>query len=261
MLSLPLGIPRPVRIVLWCVLVPLLAIGGYLITGALLMVATGSNSVVAMTLLGVLFAAAVLAVRRLRPRWFEIRESTTPLTESITRSALLVVGATLAAFLAGQTVSLSLYLIVGSEGFEDFAEVQQEHAVVWVLLLTLLAAPLGEEALFRGLIFPLLRRKVSLWVAVGVQAAAFTLVHGNLVQIAASLPLALLLAVLYERTRSLWLCIGVHLGFNLLATFTPIELIAPLVNIPFAIALLTISLWAVVRIGRPGKAEAAFATA
>lgn len=128
---------------------------------------------------------------------------------------------------------------IGSSGFDSFNGTRSETSLVLVLLLTLVAAPLGEEALFRGVIYPLLRRRVGVLAPMTVTALSFAVVHSNVVQLGSALPLAVLLAVVYERTRSLWPCILIHLGFNLAATLVPAAVVVPLVN-PISAFLLTV---------------------
>src|SRR5699024_12270471 len=109
-----------------------------------------------------------------------------------------------------------------------------------VLPLSLVIAPIGEEALLRGLIYPVLRKRVSVLVAVLISATTFALMHGNIVQIAATLPLAVLLALVYERTRSLWPCVLAHVGFNLAATLIPVRVLLIWAN-PFSIGLFMVA--------------------
>jgi uncharacterized protein len=87
-------------------------------------------------------------------------------------------------------------------------------AAVWVVLLGGLAVPLGEELLFRGIGYGSLRR-FGVAVATIVSSLLFALAHGLNVVFLAVLVLAVLNAVLYERTRSIWPCFVTHATFNL----------------------------------------------
>lgn len=77
-----------------------------------------------------------------------------------------------------------------------------------------LAVPLGEELLFRGLAYGVLRR-LGRVVAVVVTAAIFALAHGLNVVFAAAFVLGVVNAVLYERTGSIWPPAAAHAVFNL----------------------------------------------
>ena len=84
---------------------------------------------------------------------------------------------------------------------------------VWLAGLTLLAAPLCEEFIFRGLIQGGLRRSLPAWQAIGLGAAIFAIVHPP----ASMLPvfvLGLCAGAAYERSRSLLAPMLAHAGYN-----------------------------------------------
>ncbi|WP_146113627.1 type II CAAX prenyl endopeptidase Rce1 family protein [Arthrobacter sp. MYb216] len=86
------------------------------------------------------------------------------------------------------------------------------------------AIAVSEEVFFRGVVFRLLRGRWGTAVALGASAILFGLVH--LVNPDASLPGAfaimieagIMLGAAYLATRSLWLAIGVHFGWNFATT-------------------------------------------
>ena len=84
---------------------------------------------------------------------------------------------------------------------------------MWLLGLTVLAAPLCEEFIFRGLIQGGLRRSLPAWQAIGIAAALFAIVHPP----ASMLPvfvLGLCTGLAYERSGSLLAPMLVHAGYN-----------------------------------------------
>jgi ABC-2 type transport system permease protein len=86
-------------------------------------------------------------------------------------------------------------------------------SALWLLLLAVLAAPLFEEFIFRGVLFRGLRRSLGAPSAALASAAVFALVH----PMVAALPvfvLALLAAVAYERSRWLLTPILAHMTYN-----------------------------------------------
>lgn len=87
-------------------------------------------------------------------------------------------------------------------------------AAALVVAIGGLAVPLGEELLFRGLAYGVLRR-LGRVVAVVVTAAIFALAHGLNVVFAAAFVLGVVNAVLYERTGSIWPPAAAHAVFNL----------------------------------------------
>lgn len=77
-----------------------------------------------------------------------------------------------------------------------------------------IAAPLCEEIVFRGYVYPAAKKFAGPWVAMVCSALIFGAAHGSL---AALLPLFIfgcVLVILYEKTGSLWAPIAVHLCFN-----------------------------------------------
>lgn len=90
-----------------------------------------------------------------------------------------------------------------------------------IIAASLIAAPLGEEALVRGFIYPTMRKHLSAPFTIALTACLFALLHGNLVQIVLTLPLGIVLGYLYEQTHDLRVCIGAHMLFNLMTVVLP----------------------------------------
>ena len=85
---------------------------------------------------------------------------------------------------------------------------------------TAIAAAVGEEIVFRGVVYRRLEDRLGTTIALVVSAAAFGLVHaGNpganwASTLAIALESGVLLGLAYAATRSLWLPIGLHFGWN-----------------------------------------------
>ena len=80
-------------------------------------------------------------------------------------------------------------------------------------------AAAAEEALFRGYAFQALVQGIGAWPAVLLSSAAFALAHGrnpsvDAVALANIFAAGVMLGWAYLRTRSLWFCTAVHLGWN-----------------------------------------------
>ncbi|MGE3172353.1 MAG: lysostaphin resistance A-like protein [Planctomycetota bacterium] len=89
----------------------------------------------------------------------------------------------------------------------------------WLLLLAVVAAPVVEEVLFRGMLFQALRRTVSVAVAAGWSALLFAVLHPR----ESWLPvfvLGLCAALLVQRTRFLPAAIAAHAVYNALLVGT-----------------------------------------
>lgn len=89
------------------------------------------------------------------------------------------------------------------------------ETTVLSLIATVLLAPLSEELVCRGVIYRL-AGKISpkFWVANSVQALAFGILHGNLVQGAYAFVLGLILGLVYRQFQNIWFCMLLHGAMN-----------------------------------------------
>jgi membrane protease YdiL (CAAX protease family) len=128
---------------------------------------------------------------------------------------------------------------LGAETMQESVKLLQtteDPALLWLMALAaVLVAPLCEELLFRGYLYPVAKKFTGPWLAACSSALFFAAAHGNL---SALLPLflfGLLLVWIYEKTGSLWAPIAVHFCFNG-ATVT-VQMAARYFNIPLDAAL------------------------
>jgi len=77
-----------------------------------------------------------------------------------------------------------------------------------------IGAPVGEEVFFRGFLYNCAKRRLGLAGGTLLSAAIFALVHFGPLQVIAILPMGILLAVMYERTGSLWVPTIMHATNN-----------------------------------------------
>jgi hypothetical protein len=88
------------------------------------------------------------------------------------------------------------------------------------LLLLAIIAGVGEELIFRGVVFRLLEESFGTVVALAVSAALFGLMHaGNpgataVSTVSIAVEAGVMLAAAYAWSRSLWLPIGIHIAWN-----------------------------------------------
>ena len=87
----------------------------------------------------------------------------------------------------------------------------------WAIMSTVVAAPILEEVLFRGVIFESCRERLGKGGAVLLSALLFGLIHGIPVQIVNAFVVGLILGYIYLRTRSLMSVIVLHAINNGLA--------------------------------------------
>jgi hypothetical protein len=90
----------------------------------------------------------------------------------------------------------------------------------WSPLATAVGAGVGEELVFRGVIFRMTEERLGTAAALIVSSLLFGLVHAANVgattvsTAAIALEAGALLGIAYSASRSLWLPIGLHFGWN-----------------------------------------------
>ncbi len=83
-----------------------------------------------------------------------------------------------------------------------------------MLLMGGLAVPFAEELFFRGVLYQWMRSLMSAWIAIPLNAVIFGALHGDLAVAGATALLGLLLAWFYERSRSIWPSVIIHITNN-----------------------------------------------
>lgn len=92
------------------------------------------------------------------------------------------------------------------------------------VVAVIVAAPLGEEIFFRGMIFGGLRSRLGFWAAAAISSAVFAIVHVQLPLMILMFFVGFGLAFIYERRGSLSASIAAHAAFNVIG-FTLILLV------------------------------------
>lgn len=121
-------------------------------------------------------------------------------------------------WLFGQITASWVFTVTGDSLYETYTNALHNDADVWVsLLLTIVVAPVFEEILFRGVVFPLWSR-LNPWFGLIGSSLVFALMHGTLVHLPATFMTGLLLASAYAMTGKLRTSIMLHVGYNLAAS-------------------------------------------
>ena len=132
------------------------------------------------------------------------------------------VGLYVVAFLVGIVVAYVYQLFTGHQpSSPDQVPLGVTGTWLWITGIgVVLLAPLGEELLFRGMLFRGLRRSLSLWPAAVVSAALFSLGHlegwSFLVLLPPLFCVGVGLALVYDRRQSLLASMSAHATFNLI---------------------------------------------
>ncbi|NKZ00723.1 CPBP family intramembrane glutamic endopeptidase [Nocardiopsis alborubida] len=158
---------------------------------------------------------AVLSV--LAYRWVVRRTEHREVTELSRKGAVAATG-------LGTLIGIGLFgLVIANIAFLGFYQANGVGSVTGALgLLGFMAAvAVGEEVMWRGVLFRIVEERTGTWIALVLTGVLFGLVH--LINPHASLWGAIAIAIeaggmltaAYAATRSLWLPIGLHFGWNL----------------------------------------------
>jgi len=116
------------------------------------------------------------------------------------------------------------YLVNGNlDSLALRSQIVQPQGAGWLsfvvtLLFVGILVPFSEELFFRGAIYTWLRERASMWPAVLISAALFGLGHfDSLGVVAASFVMGVVNAVVFEKTRSIWVPFAIHAANNSLA--------------------------------------------
>lgn len=89
-----------------------------------------------------------------------------------------------------------------------------------LLLAVVLLGPLVEEIMFRGLLYGRFRRGMPAWCAALIASAIFGAMHGQWLWMTYAFVLGVLFCFIYERFRSLYAPLILHMTFNFANVFS-----------------------------------------
>lgn len=145
------------------------------------------------------------------------RHATSPLIAKIHRSSVnIIVTAmvTVVIYMFATTIATWIKILLNAPS--PIQSISDNAPLAAIIILSILVVPIGEEALMRGFVYPVVRQRFSAPVTIALTACLFALLHGNIVQIVLTLPLGIACGLVYEHTHSLITCIGTHMLFNAL---------------------------------------------
>jgi hypothetical protein len=125
----------------------------------------------------------------------------------------------LAGLLVGVTLFCAVYAVLWAFGVARFEGVNGVAGAAIPLAMAMLAG-VGEELIFRGVVFRIVEESCGTLVALAVSAGFFGFAHLSapgataVSTLAIALEAGLLLAAAYLLTRNLWFPIGLHMGWN-----------------------------------------------
>ena len=190
--------------------VPMLVLVAYVCVGAVLIHGFGMDPVLATVLVD--FAVAGLCgvyVYRYEPRVKGDGNSLTGVPMKYMMWVMLV-----AVWLFGQVTAAYVLEKTGDANFMEYQSALSGEASVWLsVLLTLVAAPLCEEMMLRGLVQDCWSR-IDPWFGVLGSTVVFSMMHGTLVHLPSTFLMGLMAAVVYASTGRIWLSVALHVGYN-----------------------------------------------
>ena len=126
--------------------------------------------------------------------------------------------------------------LVGSESTQDAVKLLQEGkdltSVALMAFSAAIVAPLAEEVIFRGYIYPVAKYFAGPWVGALFTSLVFAAGHGNVPLVLPLFLLGMLMTWAYEKTGSLWAAISIHFFFNSATVSIQLAMRSGLITIP-----------------------------
>jgi len=132
----------------------------------------------------------------------------------------------------GELFDFLVFLLFGLQQYEQVAvhylkmSLSSSFLFAIALFVVVIAAPILEELLFRGFLLNFLKRYLGRMAAILLTSIGFSFFHfslsqklGNIPLVASLFTLALFLGFIYERQRSLFAPIALHMIFNIVSVF------------------------------------------
>jgi len=125
-------------------------------------------------------------------------------------------GGALMTLVVGVAAILGVYRIAGLGGGTDFVMIVMQAGIM---------AGFVEELLLRGILFRWIEQFAGSWAALAISSLAFGFGHAAndnatlFSSIAIAIEAGILLGAAYMLTKSLWLAVGVHAGWNVVQGF------------------------------------------
>jgi membrane protease YdiL (CAAX protease family) len=91
--------------------------------------------------------------------------------------------------------------------------------MIAVVIMSVILAPFTEELVFRGVIFRALRTKLPLWLTLALSSAIFAGCHFEPLAFLPLMGAGIVLGLIYERTKNLFLSMGAHATLNAIGVF------------------------------------------
>jgi membrane protease YdiL (CAAX protease family) len=161
--------------------------------------------------------ALAIVIRRVDPvRWLGLRWRQWPWVMLVAPATVVCMWAIFAGLQGLGYMDLMDEL--GVEKVQDTVAIFQKENNVAVLILmgftAAVVAPICEEVVFRGYLYPAVKSFVGPWMSALCTALMFSAAHGSVSALIPLFVFGLALAALYEFTGSIWAPMAAHFLFN-----------------------------------------------
>lgn len=127
------------------------------------------------------------------------------------------------AIAVGQFLNDVINAIHLNDLFPGYSEVSETafsgQSIGLMILVVGIIGPICEELMFRGILFHRLKDWVKPQAAIVISALLFGIYHGNAVQFFYATCMGVMLAIMYDKTGTLWISIVAHIAANLWSLF------------------------------------------
>lgn len=121
-------------------------------------------------------------------------------------------------FYLGQASAVNL--MANDESYTTYSQGMTDSNFVFVFILSVIAAPVCEEFLMRGIVYTGFKQGVPKIIACILSAAVFAVLHGTATHIPLCFMFGVFLACVYEFTKKIKYCIVFHMIHNAVALFS-----------------------------------------
>jgi len=99
----------------------------------------------------------------------------------------------------------------------ESSQLLESEGFVIRFIALVLAAPIMEEVIFRGMMQTYLSHAMPTWLAAAIQCIIFGVIHGTPLWMCYTFILGIIFTFCNKKTGTLWTSIVMHVGFNLFA--------------------------------------------
>lgn len=105
-----------------------------------------------------------------------------------------------------------------------------ESNMIWYLLYAVIIAPVAEECLFRICLYRYLKKSFSWMGALVASSIMFGLIHMAISHLVTATLFGMLLCLILERTKCIWITIICHMWYNFCTLFVPTDAMSGLAD-------------------------------